>query len=189
METEEIELIKRAQSGDNMAFDALIRLHDRSVLQIAFGMLSNLHDAQDVYQDTFIRAHRSIATYRFEASFKTWVCRIAVNLSINKRNQRKRRRWFTVDTNSKEELSLGVTGFIADDSTDRSTLNNELNENIKASLELLSTKQKAVFVLKHFHGYKISEIAELMECAEGTVKNYLFRATQKLRKKLKPFYI
>ncbi|MCA9743771.1 MAG: RNA polymerase sigma factor [Deferribacteres bacterium] len=189
MEQQEINLIERAQGGDTQAFDALVRMHDRRVLQVAYAMLNHLHDAQDVYQETFLRAYSKIATYRFESSFSTWLLKIAVNLSINRRKQRKRRQWFSLEEKGANVIEHHMSGGGADpSSTEKQVASNEFQQHVAASLEALSEQERAVFTLKHFQGYKISEIAKMISCAEGTVKNYLFRATQKLKKQLTPIY-
>ncbi|MFQ5630749.1 MAG: RNA polymerase sigma factor [bacterium] len=189
MEQRETNLIKRAQNGDTQAFDALVRLHDRRILQITYSMLSHLQDAQDVYQETFIRAYVKLESYRFESSFATWLGRIAINLSINRRKQRKRRQWFSLDEKPDSQLHEEMEGNHRDMRTaDDSVAENEFYQHIHSSLRVLSEQQRAAFTLKHLHGYKITEISKMMNCAEGTVKNYLFRATQKLKKELMPYY-
>lgn len=159
-------------------------MHDRKILQTAYHMLSNLQDAQDVYQDTFLRAYRKIDSYRFDGSFEGWLTRIAVNLAINKRKQRQRRRFFALDEASDSQLHSEIGEALG--STEKKLASRELYDQVNGCLDSLSPKQRTAFVMKHFEGYKISEISEVMQCAEGTVKNYLFRATQKLQRKLKP---
>lgn len=189
MEQQETNLIKRAQGGDTRAFDTLVRLHDRRILQIAYSMLNNLQDAQDVYQETFLRAYSKLDTYRYESSFSTWLGRIAINLSINRRKQRKRRQWFSLDEKTDAQLHVEMETNHREVRTAEATVaKNELYEQIRGSLGVLSEQQRAAFTLKHLHGYKITEISKMMNCAEGTVKNYLFRATQKLKKELMPYY-
>lgn len=189
MEQQETTLIKRAQGGDTLAFDELVRLHDRKVLQVAYAMLNHLQDAQDVYQETFLRAYAKLGSYRFESSFATWLVKIAINLSINRRKQRKRRQWLSLEERGAVSIEREMAGNHGrTPSTEEQVAAHEFQEHIQKSLEVLSEQERAVFTLKHFHGYKISEISSMISCAEGTVKNYLFRATQKLRKKLMPIY-
>lgn len=190
MEQAEVELIKRAQNGDSHAFDALVRLHDRRVLQMAYSMLNNLHDAQDVYQETFLRAFVKIATFRFDASFATWLSRIAINLSINKRKQKRRMNWLSFDQGNRDAELHGefIDRHNYEHSAEEDAAANEMAERLQRSLDVLSPPQRAVFTLKHLHGYKIREISEMLNCAEGTVKNYLFRATRKLQKELAPYF-
>lgn len=181
MDSHEIDLIRRAQAGEHAAFEALVRRHDRRVLQVAYGILGNRDDAYDAYQNTFIKAFTRIRAFRFESAFGTWLIRIAINQSIN---LRKRRRWDRrrpLDTLYDTPQATGTTT-----SPDETLINTELSEQIRESMALLSARERSVFVLKHLHGYKIREIAPMIDCAEGTVKNYLFRATQKMRHALQP---
>ena len=189
MEQAEVELIKRAQHGDSHAFDALVRLQDRRVLQIAYSMLNNLHDAQDVYQETFLRAFAKIGTFRFDASFATWLGRIAINLSINKRRQRRRMNWLSLDQRNRDAELHGefIDRQNYEHSAEEEAAANEMAERLQRSLDVLSPAQRAVFTLKHLHGCKIREIAGMLNCAEGTGKYYLFRATRKRHNELAPY--
>jgi len=189
MENLELNLVQQAQKGDIKSFERLIEMHDKYVMRTAFSMMGNLQDAQDIYQETFIRAFNKISTFRFQSSFKTWLTRIAVNLSINlKRKQRIGQFVSIFETNEEQkEMTRNLT---ADHSysPDKNISSEELKLQIARGLDLLSAKERAVFTLKQYQNYKIREIAVILNCAEGTVKNYLFRATQKLKKYLVPYY-
>ena len=188
MENQERDLILQAQAGELRAFDALVRIHDRRVFQIVFSMLGNLHDTQDAYQDAFLNAFARIDTFRFESRFSTWLIRIAVNASINLRRKKKVRQWFSLSTEYQEEAFDRAFEMPAEEGPERQYISQELRRLIEKGLGNLSVQQRAVFVLKHFQHYKIREIAEILECVEGTVKNQLFRAARKLQKFLAPFY-
>jgi RNA polymerase sigma-70 factor (ECF subfamily) len=192
MEQQEIDLIKGAQSGDTLAFDKLVCLHDRWVLQMAYSMLSNRQDAQDIYQEALLKAFTRISSFRFESEFRTWLGRIVINLSINRRRQRRVKRWLSRSTATDVDPDRSQPDEYADipseSETDRLTLSRELVQHIDRALGTLPDLQRAVFVLKHLHGYKISEISVMLNRAEGTVKNSLFRATKKLQEMLKPFH-
>ncbi len=184
MNQHEINFIEQAQAGDARAFEELMRLHDHRVLQVAQGILGNLQDAADAYQNTMVRAFMRIHTFRFESSFATWLTRIAINQSLNLRKKRRWHRRFSLDHLAGTEAEpRAETTHPAD-----RMMQVVLSERIRQSLEHLSDRERAVFVLKHMHGYKIREIALMIDCADGTVKNYLFRATRKLRTVLKPYY-
>ncbi len=189
MDSREIELIKRAQQGSVDAFDALVRLHDRQILQMICSIVGNQHDAYDVYQDTFIRAFAKISSFRFESELSTWLGRIAINLSINWRKKQRRRTWFSLDARKERgEPAPSEALFLQEAGIESSMLDKELQREVKKGLNTLPEQQRVVFVLKHYHGYKIREIADMIDIAEGTVKNHLFRATQKLQKVLKVYY-
>jgi RNA polymerase sigma-70 factor, ECF subfamily len=166
----ETELIINAQQGDQKAFEKLMTLHDRQVFQIAFAMLGNIADAQDVYQDTFMRAFIKLHTFKFQSGFGTWLIRITINLCFNRRRQKKIRNWLPFQ---EEQYS-----------TDAQQTEVFLKEHVQRALQKLSPLQHAAFSLKHMQGYKIKDIAQILDCAPGTVKNALFRATEKLKKAL-----
>jgi len=181
MNHREYELIQAAKDGDNRAFDELVRLHDRRILQVAHGIMGNMQDAYDAYQEGVIRAFQKLDSFRHESSFGTWLTRIVINQSLN---MKKKLRW-------KQRLSLDQmlesSSVMFEDkgaTPDEVYVTNELSREIRNGLDKLSDRERAVFVLKHMHGYKLREIGQMIGCAEGTVKNYLFRATRKLREVL-----
>jgi RNA polymerase sigma-70 factor, ECF subfamily len=167
-EENEIQLIKQAQQGDASAFAQLVRRYDRRVLQIAHAILDDLPDSQDVYQETFMAAYRHLPSFRFDSQFSTWLIRIAINQARNRLRRRKLRQFFSLDQQT----------LTADPATSDQVLNHQL---LHQAVDRLPGKLKTVILLKYFQGYKIKEIAEILHCQEGTVKNYLFRAVQKLR--------
>lgn len=189
MDAKEIDLIKQAQEGSVQAFDKLVRLHDRQILQMIHSIVGNLHDAYDVYQETFIRAFNKISTFRFESELSTWLGRIAINLSINWRKRQRRKQLFSLDPENesyvRDELNVNSS---PNTGAEGKMLRGELAQQIEEGIQKLANQQRVVFVLKHIHGHKIKDIAEMMDCAEGTVKNHLFRATQKLKIILQPYY-
>jgi RNA polymerase sigma-70 factor (ECF subfamily) len=150
-------------------------------------MLNNLEDAQDVYQEIFIKVFRSLPSFRFESEFSTWLYRIVINQCINYRQWRSRRRFLSFDVHNASEET--TSAFMPEDKNPDpgKALNKELNHKIALAMESLSDRQRAVFVLRHFHGHKLQEIAKTMGCAEGTMKNYLFRTTQHMQEKLREY--
>ena len=188
MDEREIRLIKRAQEGDGAAFEALVQMHDRQVLKLARQMLNNLEDAQDVYQEIFLKVFRSLPAFRFESEFATWLYRIVINQCLNYRQWRSRRRFLSFDAPPGDD-DKQVSYLPPDKNPDpeREALSRELSREIALAMESLSDKQRAVFVLRHFHEQKLQEIAKTLGCAEGTVKNYLFRATQHMQEKLREY--
>ena len=191
MDNQELDLIKRAQQGDTRSFEKLVCLHDRRVLQLAYSMMGNRQDAQDIYQEAFMRAFVKIASFRFESEFSTWLGRIVINLSINRRRQRRMRQlFFRTENPPSQTLPVKETEYHhpSADQTDGAVMAKETQQQIEHALNTLPDLQRAVFTLKHLHGYKISEISEMLDKAEGTVKNSLFRAAQKLRSQLQGYF-
>lgn len=189
MEEREARLIRQAQLGSTIAFAQLVALHDRRVLQLANQLLNDPRDAEDVYQEVFLRVFRKLSTFRFESAFSTWLHRIVVNHCINFRKRRARVRHEPLEQENfagEEELLPRFRDEGLD--PEHELLNRELGGQIHHALAALSEKQRAVFVLRHFQGHKLQEIAEILNTAEGTVKNYLFRATQHLQKRLRAYH-
>lgn len=188
MVQDENQLILKAQQGDTNAFEQLVYRYDKHVLGIAASFRNNEEDAKDIYQEVFLRAFRGIKNFRFQSEFSTWLYRIATNVCLTFSNKKKKYVHTSIDEEFEGEDSetFKLSDTIAGDSfSDSQTFNNELNEYVLKAVETLSPKLKMVFTLKHIHDYKIKEIAVMMNCAEGTIKGYLFAATQKLRIQLK----
>ncbi len=184
MNQREYELIQAAKAGDNRAFDELIRSHDKRILQVAHGILGNMQDAYDAYQEGVIRAYKKLPSFRFESSFSTWLSRIVINQALNMRKKAKIKRFLSFSSSKDDYREVADT---SQETPDEIVVRHELSSQIKKSLDLLSDRERAVFVLKHMHGYKLREIALMINCAEGTVKNYLFRGTRKLRADLEGY--
>jgi RNA polymerase sigma-70 factor (ECF subfamily) len=178
-------LIREAQRGDRAAFEELIRQYDQAVLRLALHLTGSEADAQDVYQEAFLKAYRSLGKFRFECSFYTWLYRIVTNLCLDhlrKRNVRKEDSAVVSDANGEE---YSVIDRVSDDragaNPEHDLMRRELGARIQAALERLSSRERMVFELKHYQGLKLRTIGEMLNTTEETAKNTLFRATQKLR--------
>lgn len=182
----EFELVQRAQNGDAKAFEDLVVLHDRQVLNVAYSMTGSLTDAQDVYQETFLRVFKAIRGFRFQSSFRTWVLRIAVNQAINWRKKQRLRSFLSIDSGSSNDDAPFVHLASQSDASG-AVQSEEILRLIQNGMNGLSSKERAVFTLRHFEEVKIKDIAVVLDCAEGTVKNLLFRATKKMQKALKHY--
>ncbi len=185
---EDFELIKKAQKGDQLAFEQLIYRYDRQVLNIAMSFRNNPDDAKDIYQEVFMRVFKGIKKFQFKSEFSTWLFRITTNVCISHKSKRERHNHDSIDrTVSHEEDEVRkVSDFVeSEDDVNESIENKEMRDQINKALEYLPNQQKLAFTLKHYDGYKIKEISKMMQCAEGTVKRYLFNASQKMREQLK----
>jgi RNA polymerase sigma-70 factor (ECF subfamily) len=184
----EMELIREAQAGSRAAFDALVRQYEHQVLRLALHLTGSEHDAEDIYQEAFLKAFRYIGNFRFECSFYTWIYRIVTNLCLDRLRRRKTRREdrAVVVNHSGEEMD--VLASVSDDrsfSNPASELERKLlGERIKAALEKLTPRERMVFELKHYQGLRLRVIGEMLNTTEETAKNTLFRATKKLRAQL-----
>jgi RNA polymerase sigma-70 factor, ECF subfamily len=181
-------LIREAQQGNRAAFEVLVRHYDQSVLRLALHLTGSETDAQDIYQEAFLKAYKNLASFRFECSFYTWIYRIVTNLCLDhlrKRNVRKEDAPVAVD-NSGEEYSVieQFADLRAGANPERDLMRRELGGKIGAALERLTPRERMVFELKHYHGLKLRTVGEMLHTTEETAKNTLFRATQKLRSAL-----
>ncbi|MBN2280976.1 MAG: RNA polymerase sigma factor [Candidatus Marinimicrobia bacterium] len=182
MKDNEKGLIERAQGGDKMAFQEIMKIHGQKMLGLAFKFTKNHQDAEDLYQETFLKIYRNLNSFRFESEFTTWAYRILANIAYN--TFRKQKNSQTVDMQDGERDLWETIPGDEKDQADREVYNEALREQIHGALSQLSPKQKTVFIMKHYEGKKIKDIAGILGTTEGTVKKYLFRATQKMRQSL-----
>lgn len=185
---EERELILLAQRGDRRAFEDLVYRYDRKVLAIAASYTgNNLDDAKDVYQEVFLRVFKALPKFRFDARFSTWLYRIVVNVCLTHQRRQKTREADSLDfVEDGEDQSLLDKQASDERSSDQKAYDGEVARHVAMAMKTLSPQQRLVFTLRHYEGYKLKEIAAMMNCAEGTVKKYLFTATERLRDSLKP---
>jgi RNA polymerase sigma-70 factor, ECF subfamily len=178
-------LVREAQAGNRAAFEELVRQYDRAVLRLALHITGSEADAQDIYQEAFLKAYRNLGSFRFECSFYTWIYRIVSNLCLDllrKRQVRKEEAPVAVDRRGEEFDLLGqVADARAAANPEHDLLNRELASRINRSLQRLTPRERMVFELKHYHGLKLRTVGEILNTTEETAKNTLFRATQKLR--------
>lgn len=187
---DDIQLVKKAQKGDMEAFEELVYRYDRHVLNIAKSYRNCEDDAKDIYQEVFLRVFKGLKNFQFKSEFSTWLFRITTNVCISYHKSKKRHNNESIDKEigvTDESSGATLADFIPGDfKTDEQAVSSDLSQHIQTALETLPAQQKMVFTLKHFQEYKIREIASMMQCAEGTVKRYLFNATNKMREQLKP---
>jgi len=181
-------LIRRAQQGDSAAFEELVRNYDRSVLRLTMHLTDSTEDAQDIYQETFLRAYRKIGRFRFECSFYTWIYRIATNLCLDhlrKKQVRKEDAPVATDASGEEYSVLDqVPDGRAGSNPEKDLMRRQLGDRINCALEKLTPSERMVFELKHYHGLKLRTVGEILHTTEENAKNTLFRATHKLRLRL-----
>jgi len=182
------ELIRLAQRGDRVAFEALVRHYDQAVLRLAFHLTGSEADAQDIYQEAFLKAYRHVGNFRFECSFYTWIYRIVTNLCLDhlrRRKTRKEESSVAVDASGEEfDRMDNVADARPGADPQRDLMRRELGTKIAEALTHLTPRERMVFELKHYQGLKLRTIGDMLNTTEETAKNTLFRATQKLRARL-----
>ncbi len=185
-EADELALIRRAQEGDRSAFDALVCLYDQNVLRLALQVVGSPEEARDLYQEAFLKVYRSIGQFRGEAKFSTWLHRVVMNVCLDHLRRQKSRKEVVVPPS--EEGEPEFLQAVPDErpglDPERTTRSREISRRIETALERLNPRERMVFELKHYQGLKLRAIGEICKTSEQTVKNSLFRATQKLRLEL-----
>jgi RNA polymerase sigma-70 factor, ECF subfamily len=178
-------LVREAQRGNRAAFEELVRHYDQAVLRLALHLTGSEQDAQDVYQDAFLKAYKSIANFRFECSFYTWIYRIVANLCLDQLRKRQVRKEDAPVATDSEGEQYDVLSQVPDGragaNPERDLMRRELGSRISRALEKLTPRERMVFELKHYQGLKLRTVGEILNTTEETAKNTLFRATQKLR--------
>jgi RNA polymerase sigma-70 factor (ECF subfamily) len=185
MEVEAGGEVERARSGDSDAFRLLVEQHSRAIFRLAFRMTGNEEDAEDVVQETFLRAYRQLDKYEARSSFSTWLYRIASNYSLDlirsrKRHEEKRERGSVEDRDILQSIAVDSPG------PDRLLYGSQVKDRVNAALNELSAQERTAFVLRHFEGQSIQEIGEALGTGTNATKHSIFRAVQKLRKSLEP---
>lgn len=187
----EVELINKARNGDSASFEELICKYDRQVLSLALKYVNDPDDAKDIYQEVFIRVFKGIKNFKFNSEFSTWLFRITTNVCFTFKSRQKKHPQYSISESYEEpDDEKNYVMNIRDEniSPEKTVLNTEISENINKALNSLSPKQKMIFLLKHYEGYKIREIAAMLNIGEGTIKKYLFEAVHKMRNQLKEVY-
>jgi len=184
MEGSDAVAVAQACAGDADAFRALVDRYSRRIFRLAYRMTANEQDAEDVVQETFLRAYRRLAQFESRANFGTWVFRIAVNaaLDLMRKRQRHEQRPSAAGSDSEQMPSLSSS----DPAPDRLVFSAEVKQRVASVLAGLTATERTAFVLRHFEGMSIEEIGDVLGLRESATKNTVFRAVQKLRKQLEP---
>ena len=181
-EIDDLVLVRRAQKEDMLAYDLLVRRYQERIYATVYHMTSNHEDANDLTQETFIKAFRALKSFKGDSSFYTWIYRIAVNKTINFLKQRKNRVLLSLndmDFNAENDPDLVA---LISERTPRRDLNlSELQEKLNAAMQKLSEHHRMVVVLHDIQGLSHEEIGEIMDCNVGTVRSRLFYARQQLQ--------
>jgi RNA polymerase sigma-70 factor (ECF subfamily) len=174
-----------ARQGDCDAFRGLVERHSRAVYRLAHRMTGNPQDAEDVVQETFLKAYRQLGRFESRANFGTWLHRIAVNCSIDLIRTRKHQETGH-DTADLDLLDSADDGRV-DPSPERLMLSTEVQERVGRAMDGLTAMERAAFVLRHFEGQSIEEIGRALGLKANAAKHSIFRAVRKMRLALEPF--
>jgi len=180
METDH-ELIERVRGGDDEAFRLLVERHSRAIYRAAYRITGNNADADDVVQETFLRAYRALERFDARAAFTTWIHRIAINCSLDLIDSRRRRDGRVEDGEDLAAIASSTA------SPDRVVHGLEMQRAVASAMERLSGNERTAFVLRHFEGMPLEEIGKVLGTQLNATKNTIFRAVKKLREQLQPF--
>ncbi len=184
MQEESLALIRQVQAGDRDAFRVLVERHSQAIFRTAFRVTGNESDAEEIVQETFLRAYKSIGRFEARSSVSTWLTRIAINCSLDLVAQRKPSQPLTGVDDDGEEMELQIPS--NNPSPERHLLSDEVRQHVAGAMEDLTSAERTAFVLRHFEGRSVEEISTVLEIKAGAAKNTIFRAVQKLRRALEP---
>jgi RNA polymerase sigma-70 factor, ECF subfamily len=180
---------EEARKGDQRAFGVLVERHSRSVFRLAFRMTGNEQDAEDLVQETFLKAYKQLHRFDGRSAFGTWLYRIAANCSLDLIRARKNRREQQASAsgeNSGEKRDWLEHVAAPDPSPERLARSGQVASLLKPALEQLTDLERTAFVLRHYEGCGIAEIASALGVETNAAKHSVFRAVQKLRRALEP---
>jgi RNA polymerase sigma-70 factor, ECF subfamily len=181
--TEAAAVLARARQGDSDAFRALVERHSRSVFRLAFRMTGNEQDAEDVVQESLLRAYRQLGRFESRANFGTWLYRIVANCSVDLMRAKQARH----DQARAEPLDTEMEMSAADGpDPERLAKSAEIKRRVQDALGALSPLERAAFTLRHYEGRSIDEIGSTLGLGTSAAKHSVFRAVKKLRIALQP---
>ena len=184
---DEQQCIRLAQRGEVAAFESLVKAYEGPIYNLAYRMLGNAEDAMDATQDTFLKAYSALPRFRGDASFSTWLYRIAKNVCLDRLRHRKRHPTVSLDDpmpTDDGEISRQVSSSNPD--PEDLALSGEIQDILDRALGELPSHHRAVIVLRDLQGFSYEEIADVLEIELGTVKSRLYRARTALHDRLAP---
>ena len=184
MEDNDVVVVARARNGDDDAFRLLVERHSRAIFRLAFRMTGSEQDAEDVVQETLLRAYKNLDGFEERSHFGTWVHRIAVNCSFDWIRKHRKREEFSVDAEPEEVLMPENTG--PRSTSDKVLFEMDVRRRIELELGKLSALERSAFVLRHYEGMSIEEIARALGLQSSAAKQSIFRAVRKMRRALGP---
>lgn len=182
--------VERTLAGDRDAFRVLVEKHSQQLFRLAYRMTGNEQDAEEVVQEAFLRAYKNLGQFGSRANFGTWAYRIAANYAIDRMRQKRgedARR--STPSSLAEESEQDPLDMMPDDrpTPDRLATNKELRKKMEEALKSLSYSERTAFVMRHWEGCAIEEIATVLKSTTSAAKNTVFRSVQKLRRALEPY--
>ncbi len=172
------------KGGNEAAFDEIVRRYQGRVYAVAYRITTNREDALDVTQEALLKVYQKIDSWQPTGGFLPWMLRLTSNQAIDHLRRVKRKRHQELDESALNEYALDNEES-GEENTAKAVWAREIAERVDEALVVLSPTQRAVFVMRHYEGLALSDIAESLNCTVGSVKVHLFRAMRKLQKALK----
>ncbi|HKT78838.1 MAG TPA: RNA polymerase sigma factor [Vicinamibacterales bacterium] len=182
--TDRATVLARAQGGDSEAFQALVEEHSRRVFQLAYRITGNEHDAEDVVQESFLRAYRQLSHFEQRANFGTWLYRIVANCAVDSLRTRRSRGDHQVHALVVDEVIQAQP--TPGPGPERLAESAEIQRRVSAAMDELTPVERAAFTLRHYEGRSIDEICRTLNLKTSAAKHSVFRAVKKLRTALEP---
>ena len=180
------QVVARARAGDPEAFRVLVERHSRYLFAVVHRLVGNVDDTQDVVQETWLKAHRQLATFESRADVRTWLTRVAVNCAIDHIRGRRYREL----PHDPVDLQLGPLSeraIATVPAADRLVFGVEMQQCLTSALGSLTTLERAAFMLRHVEGLSIDEIGSALDLRTSATKHCIFRAVRKMRVALSSF--
>ncbi len=191
MEVTDAAVVAQVLAGDRDAFRVLVERHSRSIFRVVYRMTGNQQDAEELVQETFLRAYKSLARFELRSSFTTWLYRIAVNRTLDFLNSKKTqitmKETYEIVDNPEPDEGRQVQLPAAGAGPDRLLLSAEMKRKIAGAMGLLTPAERVAFTMRHMEGRSIEEISQALNLKINAAKNSVFRAVQKLRQQLEPY--
>ncbi len=191
MEVTDAAVVAQVLAGDRDAFRVLVERHSRSIFRVIFRMTGNEQDAEEIVQETFLRAYKALARFELRSNFSTWLYRIAVNRTLDFLNARKtqmsNKETYQITDNPDPEESGQIQLPASGPSPERLLLSDEMKRKITGAMGLLTPAERVAFTMRHMEGRSIEEISQALNLKANAAKNSVFRAVQKLREQLEPY--
>ena len=181
MHSDDAAAVARARDGDQDAFRVLMERHSRSVYRLAYRMTGKPEDAEDVVQETFVRAYRQLGRFESRSNFATWVYRIGFNCAIDYMRARPHR-----ESAEEPEKLERLSGTGETPTMDDLVYAGEIGRRVQAALLELSPQERAAFLMRHYQGCSIEEICTALDLRSNAAKHSIFRAVKKMRVALRP---
>ncbi|MBI5214397.1 MAG: sigma-70 family RNA polymerase sigma factor [Ignavibacteriae bacterium] len=177
-------LVEQTRNGNMNAFRQLVERYQVKIYRLAYDLSGNHLDAQDVSQDVFLKAYKSLHNFRGDSKFGTWLYRITVNTCYDHRSKKSLTMFKPTHLTDDDENSIPVEPRSTSVTPEQSAEASLIQKDIERALEQLTPREKIVFTLRHYHDLPLKEIADMLEISLGSVKTLLFRAIRRLQSEL-----